>query len=265
MGAAWAQKSAEGEVQETGTDPRDFAPKFMPYYKYTELENGLEQQDFVAFGLLALKPKIALTYELFLAQERDFTDIDDAPAEFEDKKTTGFGDSNVRLLIKMGSALGGDWLGGAQFNIPTATKDELASNQFSMGPHLSYVRDLEFWPGPGAFVALMNFYFFDVMETNDEVNPAQSSDDVSMYVGRWFVMLPLTNPDLGLLGGLYLLPEMQPIYDFETDDFSLWIAPEFGKMLAPGNILYLKPGWGIDNTETYDREFTFEIGYRLFL
>ena len=86
-GNIWAEKASNEEaVQEAGTDPRDFAPKFMPYYKYTKLENDLEQQDFVAFGLLALKPNIALTYELFLAQERDFTDVDDAPPEFEDKK-----------------------------------------------------------------------------------------------------------------------------------------------------------------------------------
>ena len=43
-------------------------------------------------------------------------------------------------------------------------------------------------------------------------------------------------------------------------------GPEFGKMLGPGNILYIKPGWGVDSDELQgDRKFTFEIGWRKFL
>ena len=34
----------------TGTDPRVFSDKWMPYYRYTELDNGLIQQDLTAFG-----------------------------------------------------------------------------------------------------------------------------------------------------------------------------------------------------------------------
>jgi hypothetical protein len=262
--SARAQQQAEEKVAETGTDPRDFAPKFMPYYRFTELENGLEQQDFVMFGLVPLTPKVALTYEVPVAQERDITNVS-GPLPEGDKTRTGVGDSNIRILAKTGNWAGGDWLAGVQFDLPTATKDELASNQLNVGPMVTYIRDLKFWPGPGAFFALMNFYFFDVFDNSDPLDPSKNSPYVSMYVGRWFFMLPLTNPDLGLLGGIYLLPEMQPIYDFETDDFSFWIGPEIGKMLAPGHIIYAKPGWGIDNSEGADRKFTFELGYRLFL
>jgi hypothetical protein len=53
-------------------------------------------------------------------------------------------------------------------------------------------------------------------------------------------------------------------YDFEADDFSIWIGPEFGKMLSPGRILYVKPGWGIGNSEETDRKFTVEVGFRWF-
>jgi hypothetical protein len=63
---------------------------------------------------------------------------------------------------------------------------------------------------------------------------------------------------------IYSLVEMQPIYDFEDDEFSFWIAPEFGKMFSWGPV-YAKPGWGIDNNEQTDREFTFEIGFRYFM
>jgi len=45
-----AEPGVEG-LGETGTDPRDFAPKFMPYYRYTELENGLEENVLTLFGL----------------------------------------------------------------------------------------------------------------------------------------------------------------------------------------------------------------------
>ncbi len=85
----------------------------------------------------------------------------------------------------------------------------------------------------------------------------------SRYVGRWFFMQPLTPPGKWW-GGFYLLPEFQPAYDFIANDFSIWIAPEVGKMLSPGKILYLKPGWGISNSEPTDRKFTVEAGYRWF-
>ena len=38
-------------------------------------------------------------------------------------------------------------------------------------------------------------------------------------------MLPLRPPG-GIFGGIYALPEMQPIYDFENSHFSFWIGPE---------------------------------------
>ena len=106
------------------------------------------------------------------------------------------------------------------------------------------------------FFAMLNLYFVDVYKKN-------SAPDTSRYVGRWFYMQPLTPPG-PWWGGLYLMPEFQPIYDFETDDFSSWIGLEFGKMVAPGKIAYIKPGWGIENSELVDRESTFEVGFRWF-
>jgi hypothetical protein len=76
-------------------------------------------------------------------------------------------------------------------------------------------------------------------------------------------MQPLTKPGTWW-GGLFLLPEWQPIYDFETDDLSNWIGVEFGKMIAPGKIAYIKPGWGISNSEATDRKSTLEVGARWF-
>jgi len=275
--------AAEGK---TGTDPRDFAPKFMPYYRYTELENGLEEQTATIFGLYAFSKRFAMTYEIPLAKKRDINNtslkdpatglcggliqpgpglpaipVGGAQGDQEgDCQETGTGDMNLRFMYRMKKkALGGDWIIGSQFDFPTATDDTLGAQQFKIGPMFAYVRDLEAYPAPGAFAALMNFYFFDAFGED-------ALGSTSMYVGRWFVMLPLRKPGPGFLDGWYLLPEFQPIYDFEQSHFSFWGAPELGKVLAPGNILYIKPGWGADpDGDLGDRKFTFEVGYRLFL
>ena len=43
------------------------------------------------------------------------------------------------------------------------------------------------------------------------------------------------------------------------------IGPEVGKLLAPGRILYVKPGMGIDpDKDAGDRNWTFEVGFRYF-
>ena len=274
MPGAWAEE----KPAQTGTDPRDFAPKFMPYIRHTELENGLEQNETVLFGLFAFSPKFAMTYEIPLAKDVDISDtalrnpttgvcgpagflpgggvtIPSGLTGFEgDCEETGVGDMNLRFLYRTDwKALGGDWLVGAQFDFPTASEDVLGSESFLAAPMFAYIRDLPQWPGPGAFIAAMNFYFFDLSKDSDRA-------DTSMYFGRWFAMLPLSKKHK-----IYALPEFQPVYDFENDHASYWIGPEFGKMFAPGRIGYIKPGWGIDPDDTEgDREFTFEIGFRYF-
>ena len=266
-------------AQETGTDPRDFAPKFMPYYRYTELENGLENNALTLFGLYAFSKKFALTYEIPVAYKIDVTDtpINDGsgvcstgsflpgpglppiniPGVQGNCQETGMGDMNLRFFYASDVGwLGGDWLFGTQVDLPTATGNFLGTEQFRLGPMFAYVKDIPAWPGPGAFMALMNFYFFDVFGED-------AVDDTSMYVGRWFVMLPLNEKHK-----IYTLPEFQPIYDFERSHFSFWVGPEFGKMLGDDgkNVVYIKPGWGVNpEFAEGDREFTFEIGWRYFM
>ena len=268
-----AAEEAEEGIGETGTDPRDFSPKFMPYYRYTELENGLEQNEFVLFGLFDFSPRFAMTYEIPLAYERDIRDTDfyknnfagnidpngitlpnNLPLDVEgDGKETGVGDMNLRFMYRHDwDFLGFDWLSGVELVFPTANEDVLGSETFLIKPMLTVVKDIGFWPAPGAFFALMNFYSFDAWKE-------ASRDDVSMYIGRYFFMLPL-HPS-----GIYTLPEVQFIHDFENSHSSFWIGPEFGKMLAPGRILYLKPGVGIDpDKDAGDRDWSFEVGFRYF-
>ena len=80
-------------------------------------------------------------------------------------------------------------------------------------------------------------------------------------------MIPLVRPGPNLLDGLYLLPEVQAVYDFERDDneFSLWIAPELGKLLGKKLVIYAKSGWGVTKDDLTDRDFTFELGTRYFM
>jgi hypothetical protein len=197
-------------------------------------------------------------YELPLAQYRDFSDVPGFPPGTD---AIGMGDMDLKFLFKP-EALdftygkegkkSGNVLLGTDFVLPTATDDALAGNALLFAPIVGIVIDMPFY----GFVAALNLYYFDVYKED-------SAPDTSRYVGRWFYMQPLTKPG-PWWGGFFLMPEFQPVYDFETDDFSLWIGLEFGKVLAPGKIAYIKPGWGIDNSELTDRKSTFEFGFRWF-
>ena len=267
-------------AQETGTDPRDFAPKFMPYYRYTELENGLENNALTLFGLYAFTPRFGMTYEIPVAYKNDVsgTALNNGdgtcgpggafppgpglppipiPGVQGNCQETGMGDMNLRFMLRTDHKLfGGDVLYALQVDLPTATQNFLGTEQARLGPSFIWVKDIPQWPGPGAFFAAMNFYFFDIFGDDDV-------DDTSMYVGRWFVMLPLNAKHK-----IYALPEFQPIYDFENSHFSFWVGPEIGKLVGDDgkNVVYLKPGFGVDpDAAQGDREFTFEIGWRYFM
>jgi hypothetical protein len=251
------EKAAKQDA--TGTDPRVFSDKWMPYYRYTKLENGLTQQDLTAFGTMRFSDRVGMFYELPLAQYRDLSDVPGPPPAGTD--AIGMGDIDLKFLWRPEALefsygkegkMSASVLLGTDFLLPTATDDLLGGDALLFAPIVAFVFDM---PLHG-FVAALNLYFFDVYKDDNALK-------TSRYVGKWFYMQPLTKPG-PWWGGLFLLPEFQPIYDFETDDFSAWIGVEFGKMLAPGRIAYVKPGWGVDNSEDTDRESTFEVGYRWF-
>jgi hypothetical protein len=246
-GAARSERIEEAvEGNKTGTDPRDFSLKWMPFYRYTELENGLIQQDFTALGTVPFAPKLGMFYEVPLAQYRDFGGIDAVP---EGTDALGVGDVDLKFLY----AGIDNVLLGTDFVFPTATDpNSLAGNTLLFAPIAGFVFDTPFH----GFIAMLNLYFFDIYKQAD-------APKTSRYVGRIYLMQPLTKPG-PWWGGLFLLPEWQPIYDFETDDLSNWIGVEFGKMIAPGKIAYIKPGWGISNSEAVDRKSTVEVGFRWF-
>ena len=242
----------------TGTDPRVFSNKWMPYYRYTELDNGLIQQDLTAFGTVRFSDRVGMFYEVPLAQYRDFGGVPGVPAGTD---AIGIGDTDLKFLWRPEATefsygeegeKSASFLFGTDFILPTATDNALAGNALVAAPIVGAVFDM---PLHG-FIASLNLYFFDVYKKD-------SAPDTSKYVGKWFYMQPLTRPG-PWYGGLFLLPEWQPIYDFETKKFSSWLGLEFGKMMAPGKIAYIKPGWGIRNSATTDRKVTLEVGFRWF-
>ena len=188
-------------------------------------------------------------YEVPLAQYRDFSDV--PASELPPGAPTdgiGMGDIDLKFLF----AWGDNVLLGTDFVLPTATDAALAGNALLFAPIVGFVFDTPFY----GFIAALNLYYFDVYKKD-------SAPNTSRYVGRWFYMQPLTKPG-PWWGGLFLLPEFQPIYDFETNDYSSWIGVEAGKMISEGRIAYIKPGWGISNSETTDRKNTLEAGFRWF-
>ena len=269
------------QEDQTGTDPRGFAPKFMPYYRYTELENNLVVQEMTLFGMFAFNPRFAMTYEWPIAKYLDATDVsgfdslDGSPgppgtgapgAGFQpgtvdgDGDEIGMGDLNLRFFFKPeelewgydNSKLTGSIMFGSEILFPTATEEVLGNESLILSPMLTFVHDTPTF----GFIALMNFFDFTAFKD-------RRRDKTKQFRGRWFIMQPLTKPG-PWYGGIYLLPEFQPVINFEGDNsFSFWVGPEVGKIIGEGKILYAKPGWGVSPTST-EREFTFEFGWRWF-
>jgi hypothetical protein len=288
-----AASAAGGEDDATGTDPRSFSTKFMPYYRYTELKNGLYTNELTLFGLVRFSDNLAITYEVPVAKNieygsvRQFRNAQDLepgqggglPAggvPIDDLDTdgdnVGIGDTIFRIFYKtehlrFENPIGPgqlEFMPGFQQTWPTATNDVIGGESWLGAPLVAVVMDMPFM----GFAALMNFYEFDMVRDG-------SRESVERFIGRWFYMQPLTPPqfvakdnpdvpDLGFwLSGIYLLPEVQPIYDFQSDAFSLWFGPELGKIFWEGRLLYVKPGFGVDQERT-DRKTTLEVGIRWF-
>ena len=87
------------EADATGNDPRVFSNKWLPFYRYTDLENGLTQQDVTAFGTMAFSPVVGMFFELPLAQYRDFSDVPGLPPS-SDSEAIGIGDLSLKFLYR---------------------------------------------------------------------------------------------------------------------------------------------------------------------
>jgi len=141
------EEKIEKAVQEdqTGNDPRAFSNKWMPLYRYTELDNGLIQRDVTAFGTVAFSKVVGMFYELPLAQYRDFSDVSGLSAGVP-TDAIGVGDISLKFLFRP-KALdftygepsemnkkSGSVLFGTDFVLPTATDAALAGDAFVFAP-----------------------------------------------------------------------------------------------------------------------------------
>ena len=147
------QKRIDAAVQEnqTGTDPRDFSLKWMPYYRSTDLENGLKQQDLTAFGTVPFSRRLGMFFEVPLAQYRDFSDVPGFPPGTD---AIGIGDIDLKFLWNpeaLGFTYGkdgkmsGSILLGTDFVLPTATDDALAGDALLFAPIVGVVLDMPFY------------------------------------------------------------------------------------------------------------------------
>lgn len=222
-GQAAEDKSAE-EGDATGTDPRDFSPKFMPYFYYTKLENDLEVTQFNLFGMYAFTPRFALTYDLPIIKELDYSDVD-AFQQFQqggpggtippiggqpglggglpfddiedDGDVIGAGDLNLRFFVApqswrwsyMGGKKSASIFPVIETTLPTATNDVIGGEAWILSPGLTLVFDMPIESPPFGlgFFAMMNFYDFDAVKDEKRIH-------TSRFRGRWFWMQPLSKP-----------------------------------------------------------------------
>lgn len=288
---------AEGEegeeVQDNGTNPASFGFKFMPYYRYTELNNEVKSiEDLVLFALIDLpmiSPFSALVLEWPVRKTMDFGSLaenflvgiqeiplipcapptcgGDLPAPPPEAIARGFdisgvGDFRLRYLqgIKMipGEKPGRNTvlMVGLDVMTPAASDPILGDETWYGSPIFAHIHNLD----PTSFFAFLHFYFFDWAEKSG-ADPINQNKDIGFYMGRFFFQKAW--PKLGY----YLLPELQVIYDNESaNDWSVMFMPELGKSFAAGNLgltAYIKPGWAIDGPDPAERRFSVEFGIRM--
>ena len=168
-------KEIEAGVQQdqTGTDPRAFNNKWMPFFRSQELENGLKQYDLTAFGTVGFSPRVGMFYEVPVAQYRDFTDISGFPPGL-DGTVIGIGDTSLKFLVNL-EALeftfgnegekSGSVLLGMDYVLPTATDDALGGDAFLFAPIVGVVIDMPFY----GFFAALNLYYTDVYKKDPKL------------------------------------------------------------------------------------------------
>ncbi|NLF30267.1 MAG: hypothetical protein GX591_05180 [Planctomycetes bacterium] len=280
-----------GEDREsiTGTDPRAFDTLIDVSYRYAEMDNDFMQQDLWLSGQVPLSNNLALTAAFAPLRWADFEDtptfesrsgslpdnlgdvpwIGGAGVEASDLDSDGddfgIGDLKVGVIWRFDEIPNrtadswerrgdeyGDVLVTLDVWMPTASEDVLGNDAWILTSGLHWVVDT---PSNG-FVALMNYY--DWSFDRDDGRPA-----VSRLRGQWYIMQPVTELGRDLLDGIYIQPEIQPVYDIEEEEFSFWAGGEIGKVITTGSVVYVKPGWGI-NPDDGERSFTIELGARFF-
>ncbi len=279
------------KVEDNGTNPGSLGFKFMPYYRYTKLNNGIKSTDdlalFAMLPLTKISPFTAVVLEWSVGKTMDFGAISEdliggggsptipcgpppcggslptPPPEALARgfDISGYGDFRMRFLqgVKMipGKKPGKSTvlMLGLDVMLPVASDPILGDETYYGAPLFVHVHNLN----PQSFFAFLHFYFFDWGHRSD-AHPVNADKEIGFYMGRWFFQKAWDN-------GYYVLPEMQVIYDNESDaDLSVMLLPEFGKSFKLGDTgmtAYIKPGWAIDGPDEAERRFSVEFGVRI--
>ncbi len=297
-GGAPAGEGEEGEeVQDNGTNPASLGFKFMPYYRYTELNNGVKAiEDLVLFALIDLpmiSPFSALVLEWPVRTTLDFGAIAEGVLSLPGEVVTVpeipcappvCGGNLPFPLPVEGVARGFDISGVGDFRLrylqgikfipgkkPGAATVLLVGLDVMTPAASDPILGDETWYGspifahihnlnPTTFFAFLHFYFFDWAEA-DGADPINQDKDIGFYLGRYFFQKAWPK------SGFYLLPELQVIYDDKSaNEWSVHFMPEFGKSFNAGNLgltSYIKPGWAIDGPDAGERSFSVEFGIRM--
>ena len=270
---------------ENGTDPRSLGFKFMPYTRYTEMNNGLKSSDDLALFAMVKIPPTPFTssvWEWSVKKSVDFAQVfADLPSDPNGLLACGPPTCPTAIPLPAVAALGGFDVSGtgdlrarfiqglANLNpdgvsttliaildviVPTASDPILGGERFMFGPAFAHVTGFS----QRSFLAMLHFYFFDAGHLNEDI----PRGDTSYYLGRYFFQWAWPK------SGFYLLPEVQVMKDFENDDngWSIFAMPELGKMFMAGKVAmtaYIKPGFAVDSPDPTERHNSVEFGMRM--
>ncbi len=285
------------EVQDNGTNPASMGFKFMPYYRYTELNSGVKAIDdlvlFAMIGLPKISPFSALVLEWPVSKTLDFGSIAEDILSLPGDVVTvpeipcappACGGNLPFPLPVEGIARGFDisgvgdlrfrYLQGIKFmkgKKPGASTILMVGLDVMTPAASDPILGDETWYGspifahihnlnPASFFAFLHFYFFDWAE-KDGAAPLNQDKEIGFYMGRYFFQKAFPE------SGYYMLPELQVIYDNIGDnEWSVMFMPEFGKSWQAGKLGmtgYIKPGWAIDGPDAGERRTSVEFGIRM--
>ena len=248
-----AQDQAGDGGVKTGNKPSTFNYRINPYVRYNKLENGAEIMDYSVFLMMPVKWfglfEGAFVYEGPVVRDQDLTDIGGG-------KDTGYADPVIRapMIFKPFQTGKFNWIPVfiQEFTLPWGS-GELGGDTLVMSPGGGFVIS----SNPRWFLAAIQFYDFDISKSS-------GAEDVNRIRMRYFLQY-MASPK----HRIYVMPEFQASFDFETDENNFWIAPELGKVIRPvqgssaGIVVYAKPGFGIGNkSNSFEREWSMEVGVR---
>ncbi len=251
--SASAQDQADDGGVKTGNKPSTFNWRVNPYVRHNSFENDAEVTDYSVFLMAPVKwfGKFdgAFVYEGPVSRDQDFTDIGGT-------QDTGFADPVIRtpMIFKPFQLGKFNWI---PVLIPEMTlpwgSEELTQDTLIMSAGGGFVIS----SNPRWFLAAIQFYDFDLSKSSGR-------DDVDRIRMRYFLQYMVSPKHR-----IYVMPEFQATFDFESDEDSFWIGPEIGKVISPiqgsnaGFVVYAKPGFGINNkSNSLEREWSIEVGVR---